>query len=520
MLSVALAACLFISADVETIEPDLILENALIVDGSGAEASPGDLAVKGDKIVAVGKFKWKGTPKVLDCSGLVIAPGFIDLHTHSDSAMTQPATSPNLNYLTQGLTTAVTGNCGFGPVDVADYFAKMEKIGIGSNVIHQVPHNAVRENVMGNVNRDPTPDELKKMQALVDKGMRDGAWGFSTGLIYNPGTYAKTEELIALAMIAHKHGGFYASHIRNESVEIFKALEEILTICRRLGIRVHISHIKVSGRLAWGKAPDVIALVRRARKDGLEVTADQYPYPASSTSLAAMVIPAKYREGTNADFFKRLDDPKLGPKMRAAIAATIEGRAGAKTLKIASYAPRRDWQGKDLETIATAEKKDLVDVVLEIQKKGGAGVVSFGMNEEEVRLFMKEPYVATASDGSSQLPTDTVPHPRAYGTFPRKIGKYALEEKVISLEQAIRSASGLPADILRLPKRGYLKEGYFADIVVFDPKTFRDVATYDEPHQYSRGVRYLLVNGVMTIADGRYTGARAGRVLRHESSPK
>jgi len=258
---------------------------------------------------------------------------------------------------------------------------------------------------------------------------------------------------------------------------------------------VHISHIKVTGRRNWGKAPDVIALLRKARSDGIQVTADQYPYIASSTSLAAMVIPAKYREGSNKDLLQRLDDPEIGPKMKKAIEATIDGRAGGKSLKIASYAPRTDWQGKDLDTIATKEKKSLLDIVLEIQRGGGAQVVSFGMREEDVRLFMKEPYVATASDGGAMIPAKTVPHPRNYGTFSRKVGRYAVEDKVISLGQAIRSASGLPADILQLPERGYLKTGQFADVVVFDPKAFRDKATFDAPHQYSAGVQYLFVNG-------------------------
>lgn len=513
--TLALAACLFLPGQVEDIEADIVLANATLIDGTGEKPIRGDLAIKNDRIVAIGVFKHRGA-KVLDCTGLVIAPGFIDLHTHSDTPLTLPGTAPNLNYLTQGVTTAVTGNCGAGPVDVADYYARMEKLGIGSNVAHQVPHNAVRQQVMGNADRDPTPAELKLMEELVEKGMKEGAWGLSTGLIYNPGTYAKTEELIALAMIAHKFGGFYASHIRDEGAAIFKALEEILAICRRVGIRVHISHIKVTGRANWGKAGDVIALVRRARKEGLDVTADQYPYAASSTSLAAMVIPAKYREGTSEDFLKRLDDPMLGLKLRDAIRDNVEKRLGGKSLRIASFPPRTDWHGKDLETLSKSLKLDVVDLVLDIQKKGGAGVVSFGMHEDDVRLFMKEPYVATASDGSSQVPSDTIPHPRSYGTFPRKIGKYAIEDGNISLEQAIRGASGLPADILRLPERGYLKKGYFADVVVFDPKTFRDRATYDEPHVYSTGVAYLFVNGRLAIDQGRYTGARAGRVLRHK----
>src|SRR5262249_9682638 len=255
----------------------------------------------------------------------------------------------------------------------------------------------------------------------------------------------------------------------------------------------------------------------RARGKGLQVTADQYPYTASSTSLAAMVIPPKYREGSAKDFLARLDDPEIGPRMRQAIEERIEGRQGGQTLRIASYAPKREWQGKDLDAIAALTKQSLLDVVLEIQRGGGAGVVSFGMNEEEVRLFMREPWVATASDGSAQVPSETVPHPRSYGCFARKIGRYALEDRVIPLGQALRSCSGLPADILQLPQRGYLKVGYYADVVVFDPKTFRDRATFDAPHQYASGVRYLFVNGRLVIEGGRPTGVLAGRVLRHES---
>jgi N-acyl-D-amino-acid deacylase len=510
----------FLAAAVGQAEPvtaDVILKNATLVDGTGQPARQGSLAIKGDRIVALGEFKWAGTPRVLDCTGLIIAPGFIDLHTHSDTPLTQKKTAPNLNYLTQGVTTVVTGNCGSGPTDVAAYFDKMEKQGIGSNVIHQVPHNNVRQKVMGNANRAPTDNELKQMEELVDQGMRDGAWGLATGLIYNPGTYAKTDEIIDLAKVAAKYDGFYASHIRDEGTGIFVALEEVLEIARKAGLRVHVSHIKVSGRAAWGKAADVIAIIRRARKDGIVITADQYPYPASSTSLSAMVIPAKYREGSNKDLLARLDDSNIGPKMRADIEAKIGGRDGGKSLRIASFSPRPDWQGKDLAAISDLEKKPVLEIVLEIQRQGGAGVVSFGMNEEDVRLFMKQDFVATASDGAAQNPSDTVPHPRSYGTFPRKVGLYALGDKIISLESAIRSCSGLPADILKLPQRGYLKEGYIADIVVFDPKTFHDIATYDKPHQYSPGVRYLFVNGKLAIEDSKYTGALAGKVLRHEA---
>src|SRR6266496_3159099 len=245
---------------------------------------------------------------------------------------------------------------------------------------------------------------------------------------------------------------------------------------------------------ACATAPGVIAVIRKARQEGIKVTADQYPYPASSTSLAAMAIPAKWREGDNQDIVARLDDPELGPKIRKEIQKIIDDRAYGKSLKIASFGPRPEWQGNALGTIAGAENLSVLDLILHIQRQGGAQIVSYGMHEEDVRLFMKESYVATASDGSSMVPGKTVPHPRSYGCFARKIGLYALADKIIPLEQALRSASGLPADILQLPDRGYLKPGYYADLVVFDPKTYRDKATFDQPHQYAVGARYVFVN--------------------------
>jgi N-acyl-D-aspartate/D-glutamate deacylase len=511
-----LALLLLLPAADPVVEADFVIRGATLYDGSGKPGVKGDLAVKGERITGIGTFTVAGKPRILDGTGLVVAPGFIDLHTHSDTPLTRQATRANLCYLTQGVTTVVTGNCGSGPTDVAGYFKEMEQGGIGSNVIHQVPHNSVRSKVMGNANRAPTAQELKAMEDLVDKGMKDGAWGLSTGLIYNPGTYAKTDELIALAKVAARHGGFYASHIRDEGAGLLAAIEEILTIGREAKLLVHISHMKASGRSVWGKAADAVGLVEQARKKGQEVSADQYPYIASSTSLRAMVVPAQFREGSEKDFLARLDDPEQGPRVRKAIEERIKGRDGGKSLQIARYAKKPAWQGKRLDAIAAEEKKSVLDLVLEIERSGGASVVSFGMSEEDVRLIMKQPFVATASDGSSQVPGNTVPHPRSYGTFPRKIGRYAIEEKLISLEQALRSASGLPADILRLPERGYLKTGYYADVVVFDPETFRDTATYEKPHQYATGVRYLFVNGQLAIDGGEYKNVLAGKALRHK----
>jgi N-acyl-D-amino-acid deacylase len=505
---------LLAAADAE-VKADFVIQGATLHDGTGAAGRKGDVAILGERIVAVGQFKTAGSPRVIDGTNLIVAPGFIDLHTHSDDALIAADTRGSRSYLTQGVTTVVTGNCGFGPADVGTYFKKMEDPGVGTNVIHLVPHNSVRRKVLKNANRAPTAAELKQMEAIVDQGMRDGAWGLATGLIYNPGTYAKTDEIVALARIAAKHGGFYASHIRGEGTGVLAAVEEALTIGREAGLAVHISHMKTSGRKAWPKMADEIALVEAARKKGQIVTADQYPYEASSTSLSAMVVPAVFREGTAKDFQARLEDAELGPKIRRGIEEKLAYSEGGKAIRVAHYKPKPEWQGKDLVAIADKAGKKVLDIVLEIERNGGAGVVVFSMSEENVRLVMQRPWVATASDGSSRVPGDDKPHPRSYGCFPRKIGRFAIEEKTISVEHAIRSCSGLPADILRLKDRGYLRDGYFADVVVFDPKTFRDKATYDEPHQYSTGVRYLFVNGKLAIDDGKVLPGMAGKALRH-----
>ncbi len=500
-------------------EPELIvLRGATLIDGTGSPGVVGDLAIKGDRIVAVGSFSSVEPVKEIHAKGLVVAPGFIDLHTHSDFPLQAAKTRDNRGYAWQGVTTEVTGNCGSGPVDVADFYAKLEKNGIGCNVAHLVPHNDVRGKIMGNVNRTPTVDELAKMVDLVDAGMKAGAWGFSTGLIYNPGTYSKTDELIALATLAGKHGGIYASHIRDEGAGLLDAITEAIRIGKEAKLPAHISHIKCTGKNNWGRSVDAIAIIEAARAGGQKVTADQYPYTASSTSLRALVVPARFREGTAKDFQARVEDPDTGPNIRKAIEKAVGGRDGGKTLRVAGYKAKREWQGKNIAEIAELAKLDPVDVVLEIERNGGAQMVAFGMSEDDLRMYLKRPWVATASDGSPKVADDTVPHPRSYGTFPRKIGLYCIKEQLISLEQAVRSCTGLPADILTLPERGYLKVGHFADVVVFDPKTIIDKATYDQPHQHAEGVRWLFINGVATIEDGKANDKLPGKALRHTTN--
>ena len=498
----------------DPIQADLVLRGGTLYDGSGGEGVAGDVAVKGDKIVAVGAFEVAGSLRVIDCKGLIVAPGFIDLHSHSDSDIVKPKTRANSNFLMQGCTTVVTGNCGSGPTDVAAYFKKIDENGAGTNVFHLLPHGSLRTRVMGDANRAPTAAELEEMRTLADKAMRDGACGMATGLIYVPGTFSKTPELIAVAEIVGKHGGIYASHIRNEGALLLESLDEILKIGKDAKLPVHISHIKVSGRSAWGLAPDAIQKLRAAREAGQKVTADQYPYAASSTSLSATVIPDELRSW--AKLKAALDDPAQSVKVRQQLENSIQQKDGGAAVMIASFSPERSWQGKNLAQIAKETNRTPLDVVIDIMQRGGAQIVNFGMNEDEVRLFMREPWVATASDGSTQpLDSPAQPHPRAFGTFPRKIGRYAIEGKLLPLSQAIRSASGLPADVLSLTDRGYLKPGYFADVVAFDPATFRDVATYDKPLQWAAGTKLVLVNGQIAVENEKPTDKLAGRAIRH-----
>jgi hypothetical protein len=496
---------------------DWILRGGQVIDGTGQPGRPADVAIKGDRIVAVGSFPADPTARVIDASGLVVAPGFIDLHTHSDAPILSAKTRSNLNYLLQGVTTVVTGNCGSGPLDAATYFAKIDAQGAGTNVIHLIPHGSVRHEILGNAERQADATELDRMKALVERDMAAGAWGMSTGLIYLPGRYAETPELVALAKVVAQHGGIYASHMRNEGADLLASIDETITIGRESGLPVHISHLKASGRANWGLVGAACEKIAEARKAGQVVSADQYPYIASSTQLAAMVVPHWARQGGAKEFARIADDPEQGPKLRKAIEEELAGRgdrSGTSSIRIARYAPKTGRVGKDLASIARDEGISAVDLIIDIEKHGGAQAISFGMSEDDVRFVMQQPYVATASDGASHVPGgNDKPHPRAYGTFPRKI-RYALDEKVITLEQAIRANSALPAEILRLPDRGTIRPGAFADIVVFNSATFRDIATFDDSTRYAEGVQHLFVNGQQVIAEGKFRDKLAGRALR------
>lgn len=502
----------------DSVDADVLLTSARVFNGVDADPLIGDLAIKDDRIVAVGSFRTGKVGWRVDCANLTIAPGFIDLHNHSDGYVTKRTTRTATNFLTQGCTTLVTGNCGSGPIDLKKYAKQVQAAGVGPNIAHLLPQGDLREAVMGEGNRKATADDIRKMMELADTAMQDGAWGMSTGLIYVPGSFASTEELIAIAGVVGKHNGIYASHIRSEGKNLLSAVDEAIRIGKDGRLPVHISHFKSAGRDAWGLVREAIRLIEKHRASGMTITADQYPYIASSTSLRATLVPQWARVGGKQAMVERLQNEATRKRVRDAIKTSIERRDDGSRIQIARFRARPDWAGKRLSQIAEAEESTPLDIAVEILTNGGASIVNFSMQEEDVRQVMRVPWVATASDGRAYVPGGDRPHPRNYGTFTRKLGHYALREKVITEAQAIRSATSLPAEILGLKDRGQIAVGCFADLVVYDATSVADRATFENPHQHSEGIHHVFVNGKAAVFDGTPTGNRPGRFLRHAGS--
>lgn len=501
---------------------DLIIRNGRVVDGTGNPAWFADVAIKDGRIAAMGRVS--GTAKVeLHAKGMVVAPGFIDVHTHADELADMPTAE---NFLRMGVTTVVGGNCGGSPVNVGKALSEIEEKKACINFATLVGHGAMRRAGMGgSFNRPPTAEELQKMRELTEQAMQDGAVGLSTGLIYNPGVFSETDEIIELAKVVARYDGLYATHQRNEGTGIIGSLDEAIRIAREAGVRAQVSHIKLAGERAWGRAAEVLAHLDQARAEGVDITQDQYAYTASSTGISQL-IPSEAREGSGADFKRRLEDPAEKAKIVAGMRERIRerGREDYAYAVIANYRPDRSLNGLNIVEAAqrkrgSATLEDQIELILEIQLNGGAGAVFHGMSEEDLQTFLRHPNTMVACDSGLRKLGEGVPHPRGYGNNARVLGRYVRELNVLRLEDAIRKMTSLPATVFRFEERGLLRPGHWADIVIFDPAKVRDVATYNDPHHYSEGFQHVLVNGVPVIQNHELTGTRSGQVLRHRAAP-
>lgn len=529
---------------------DILICNGKVVDGSGNPWKYADVGIVADRITFVGQAAQAAQAKrTIDAHGLIVAPGFIDMLGQSEFNLLVDKQA--VSKLTQGITTEITGEGGsIAPLnqqiidefrDVQEhfhvtvdwrtldqYFQRLEKQGSGINLGTYVGAAQVRQMVLSNANRAPSAEELSRMQELVAQAMREGAMGVSSALIYAPGNYAQTDELIALAKVASQYGGIYATHMRNEGDTEMAALDEAFRIGREANIPIEIFHLKASGRENWGKMPQVIEAILKARAGGLDVTADQYPYTASATSLGA-IIPPKYHEGGPDAFVKRLQDPGVRAAIRKDLAGAggnmenmwrgSGGPQGVLVISVLSPALKK-YEGKTVTQIAQMDNKEPLDAVMDlvIADRDNVGAVYFTMNENDVRLAMQQPFVSVGTDFGEVSPTgplaESKSHPRAYGSFPRILGKYVRDEHVLRLEDAIRKFTSLAAQRESLHDRGLLRPGYFADITIFDPQTVNDVATFEDPNRPSVGIEYVLVNGVLSLDHGTLTGQVGGRPLR------
>lgn len=495
---------------------DLVIINARIVDGTGNPWFRGSIAIKDGRISKVGRFDTSNAKQMIDAKGQIVAPGFIDVHVHTEDIYSNPKAE---NFVRMGVTSLITGNCGGSELDIGEFLGRIKTKPLAVNIASLIGHNTVRSKVVGLDDRAPTPDEQARMNDYVEQAMKDGAVGFSTGLIYLPGTFAKTEEVVEMAKAAAKYGGIYTSHIRDEGNGVVKAIEEAINIGEQANMPVEISHFKIQSRALWGNTPTTIGLVEAARNRGMTVTVDQYAYTASSTSLDAR-LPTWVVAGGRTEGKKRLADTATRKK------AADEVKQDLKTRKfndlsyayVASYKPNPEFDGKNIKEIAKiALGKDSLDTqieqFLEMYEKGGAGMVYRSMAEPDVQNIMRQPFTMIASDSGVQTLGSGVPHPRGYGNNARVLGHYVRELKVITLEDAIRKMTSLPAQTFSLRDRGLIRDGFAADLVIFDDAKIIDKATFDAPHQYAEGISAVIVNGEAVFADGKLTGAMSGQAL-------
>ena len=492
---------------------DLLVTNGRVLDGSGNPWLREDIAVRGDRIVARGRLTGSKASRTIDAKGMVVAPGFVDVHSHAVGALRRPELRDARILLAQGVTTIVGNPDGGGPIDLVGQRESLEADGVGVNVALLIGHGSVRGSVLGNAIREPTAAELDRMKAVVAKAVSDGAFGLSSGLFYEPGRYAKLEEVIALARIA---GGVYTSHVRDEgdyTIGLVASVREVIRVAEEAGVRGVVTHIKALGPDSWGLSKAVVADVEAARARGVEMFADQYAYDASSTNLGAAVLPGP----SSPEAIKpRLSEPPSADQLLKEVAENIRRRGGPASLVIASGRGAEGLAGRNLQQIADARGVSPAQAAIDILLAGNASIVSFNMTEDDVRLFMRQPWTMTSSDGDISLPGPGRPHPRNYGAIARKLAVYVRERHVQAIEDAIRAMTSLPARVFGLSDRGELRAGAFADLVVFDPATIQDHATYENPYAMATGMSWVIVNGQVAIAEGAPTGALAGKVLRRQ----
>ena len=497
---------------------DILIRNGRIIDGTGNSWFYGDVAVKDGRIIAVGKqLEGYTAGRSIDAKGLIVAPGFIDVHGHVEGGIFERPTADN--YIYDGVTTIVTGNCGGSYDDLGIFFRRIDSLQPGINIASLYGHNTARKIVMGTANRKAAPEEQRQMERLMEKAMKAGAVGLSTGLIYIPGTFANTEEVVGLAKEAALYKGVYASHIRNEESKAVDAVNEAIHIGKEAHIPVEISHFKISGRANWGKSDVILDLVKQARKDGWDVTIDQYPYTASSTNLGVR-LPDWALAGGQDSVNARLHNPAIRAQIKKEMLEQLHSYKykNYSYCVVANYSADSSFNGKSITEInrklgRRGKAKFEAETIMDMIEKGGAQMVYHGMNEEDVRYIMQYPFCMVGADAGVPTPGKGMPHPRAYGTNARILGKYVRDEQLIPLEEAIRRMTSLAAQKFQLKDRGLIREGMAADIVIFDEKTVNDKATFNVPHQYSAGFEYVLVNGQVELENGKHTGVRSGKPL-------
>src|ERR1700719_112949 len=498
---------------------DILIQHAHIVDGSGNPWYQGDIGIRGDTVAAIGHLENLPSKMTIDAHGLTVAPGFIDIHTHARRGIfLDPAAQ---NYIRQGVTTLIEGNDGSSPLPLAPFFEKLSAIHMAVNFGTFVGQGSIRQAVLGLENRNATPEEIAKMKDLTRQAMQDGAFGLSTGLFYVPGNFTPTGEVIQLAKVVAGFGGMYISHMRDEAAGVVDSVRETIRIGEEGGLPTQVTHHKIIGAANWGKSVDTLRLVEEARARGVDVTIDQYPYTASSTGTAALFPQASQAGGQKA-LLERLAAPDQRAKIKAEIVQRIKvdrGGGDPKNVVMANCPFDTSLDGKSLADITAARGRPVTienaaETAIEIQQKGGCQAVYHAISEEDIERILGSPYTMIGSDGEIPEVGTGAPHPRSYGTFSRVLARYVREQKVLTLEDAVRKMSGYTAERLRLLDRGLLRPGMKADIVIFDPAKVQDKADYANPHQYAEGVQDLIINGQRVIANGQLTAARPGRILR------